>query len=1172
MRRSSLVLPMSVTWFGKRLRRLSCFGASFLLGAASLIANPADEEFFESKIRPLLIEHCYECHSAEYGKAKGGLRLDSREGWLKGGEGGPVITPGDPDHSRLIQAVRYHDKELRMPPEEPLRREQIESLVTWVKRGAPDPRAGGVSPLANTPKADGETLSAARRQWAYQAPQDPPVPVVKERADAKTALDQFILAKLEERGLRKAAPADKRTLIRRATFGLTGLPPRPEDIQAFLDDTSEDAFEKVVDRLLDSPRYGEHFGRYWLDLVRYADSVDQRQIGAPADISEAWRYRDWVVRAFNRDLPYDQFILQQFAGDLLMDSGDERFDPDGIIATTLLAIGRWEQGEADKEKMMTDIVDDQVDLTGRTFLGLTLACARCHDHKFDPITAEDYYALAGIFYSSHVIPEVGSKAGDTQRLKIPLLSTAELKRREQREQRMVELRNEIERRTDLEVLAAAGEVIHNLAHYFERMAEYRRENRGVSPETAKEKGLTHPVILRRWIEYFTPDAGQPLAKFHENAGGQAGVFIGRNALHEDTPSVTANSNEKDVSLQGIRLPARRVTLHPSPREGVAAVWKSPLHGSVRITGRVSDANAGCGDGVDWILRRRTQDSFSVLATGGIPNGASQKLEEGNGASLEAVQVSASDALQLIILPKANHGCDSTVVELEITERSSGQKWLLTSDAVSAGSGPIPPAAEDRAKEWAFAFFNLASVNAVDGDLFQDSLLGEWRQAMAQDEGEKTRRISREMQEQLTVAHEQRTRDRQSRIDALVEELRTATDEEIPEVSRRLFASPAPLTADPGLNKLYRELVAPRGSFWRPIRDEWKRQSLNEELSARIRELNDLEQHPPPPPPFAHGIREGGVPQSMFAGIQDAHLQIRGRYDRLGPVVRRGFPKLLTGEDAVELGQGSGRLELARWIASRSNPLTARVWVNRIWQFHFGEGLVRTPSNYGKLGQPPTHPELLDYLTHRFLDSNWSIKALHRLILLSGTYQQSSTSDPETLAQDPDNNLWGRMNRIRLTAEELRDSLLAVNGTLDSSPGGPPFRNLNTPRRTLYLMTVRSESTNFRILFDAADPTAIVDQRISSTVAPQALFLLNNEFILQQSSVLAQAVCRTHPDLPSRVQWLYQTLYGRPPSPKEREIAAAALTGLAPDSDAARDPLWERYCQVLLCANEFVYVD
>src|SRR6185312_3551211 len=363
---------------------------------------------------------------------------------LKGGESGkPAVVPGDAEKSLLIEAVRYLNEDLKMPPakEGKLTDSQIDDLVTWVKMGAPYPAssAAGVPVVADKPAYN---YDEARRWWSFQPVGSPPVPRVKNIAWVKSPVDRFILAKLEEKGLPPAPPADKRTLIRRATFDLTGLPPAPQDIEAFVADGSPEAFATVVDRLLASPQYGERWARHWLDVVRYTDSFDARGIGGEADVPEAWRYRDWVVNAFNADLPYDQFVVGQIAGDILATNEPGRFEAGQIVATGVMAIGEWGIGDADKEKMLTDIVDDQIDLTGRGFLGLTLACARCHDHKFDPIPTSDYYGIAGIFFSSHILPSPGAKTAGSPVLRIPLAPVEQIVARKAKEQRAAQLEKE----------------------------------------------------------------------------------------------------------------------------------------------------------------------------------------------------------------------------------------------------------------------------------------------------------------------------------------------------------------------------------------------------------------------------------------------------------------------------------------------------------------------------------------------------------------------------------------------------------------------------------------------------------------------------------------------------------------------------------------------------------
>jgi len=766
----------------------------------------AQTEFFEREIRPLLVERCQKCHGAE--KPKGGLQLISRDSLARGGLTGPAVVAGKPAESALIKAVNYQD--IEMPPDGRLKQEEIARLTRWVEQGAfwpaVDANPGNSPATEKTPVAKPAEAAPAfaitpaqRAHWAFQPPKLE-VPTVVDTSWPKSDIDRFVLHKLEARGLKPTPPADKRALIRRATFDLIGLPPTPQEVEAFIADASPRAFARVVERLLASPHYGERWARHWLDVVRYTDSFDSRVLEAARefDCGEAWRYRDWVVRAMNRDMPYDRFITEQIAGDLAAAAGQGGYDPGPVIATGMLAIGNWGGGDADKEKLLTDIADDQVDVVSRAFLGLTVSCARCHDHKFDPISTEDYYGLAGIFFSSHILTSVGEKTGSPPLVKIPLAAPDDIRKRDERKRRIDELTAQL----------------------------------------------------------------------------------------------------------------AQITAEPARAEATAAL---------------------------------------------------EKL-------------------------KANE---------------------------------------------------------------------------------------------------------------------------------------------------------------------------------------------PPPLDYANGVQEGGVPQTAHAGIHDVAVHLRGRYDRLGAVVPRRFPVILAGDKQQPIGSGSGRLQLAQWIAKADNPLTARVMVNRIWQHHFGRGIVATPGNFGQQGERPTHPELLDWLAMEFVRSGWSIKGMHRAMMLSATYQQASVPTPATLAADPENKLFGHMRRRRLDAEEIRDGLLAVSGQLDLTLRGPAIRDTNAPRRTLYLMTVRSDRATFRELFDAADPTAVIDERNSSTVAPQALYLLNHPFVQDRAAALAaRALAEGPAEERARIDWLYRVLYARPAEEPETEIGVATLAATrahSPAADAER-LAWEQYAHLLLCANEMIVVD
>ncbi len=1021
--------------------------------ALSLIAAfPQDragdgEEFFEKSVRPLLEERCLRCHGEDRPKAS--LRLDSRAGVLAGGKHGPAAIEKRPDESLLVQAVRREGAR-KMPPSQPLAPEEVAALTRWVELGMPWPDAkpehvgekGEMGEKSGTASAgSGEMLverdftAAERAFWSFQPIADPVPPPVVDVAWPTSDLDRFVLAELEARGLSPAPRADRRTLIRRATFDLTGLPPTPEEVAAFEADRSTDSFGRVIDRLLASPRYAERWARHWLDVVRYADSFDARSLvpGAErADAAEAWRYRDWVVDAFARDLPFSDFVQDQIAGDLR--AGDAvAFDARRIIATGALAIGNWGGGDSDKRKMLTDIADDQVDLVGRAFLGLTIGCARCHDHKFDPITNADYYGLAGVFFSTHILPDVGSPTEGSPVLRIPLASPSELAERARRAAREQELAGR--------VLAAVG--------------------------------------------------GWPLAKVARDVAGNADLVA--RFGDGDTPSLLVNHGDATTPLGTLTLPPHAVSLHPSPQAGVAVAFdaKGLLAASVR--GRVADGDAHCGDGVEWTLERAGAGASVLLAKGAIDNGGAMALADSeNGSALEKIVLAPGDELRFTILPRGGYECDTTVVELTVDELLAEtpacvppRTWDLAADLLAdvAGGGPSNPVVARNGARWRF-------------------------------------------------------------------------------LDRRTGgASPAQLAALAAYAKAELEKEAGR---------------VAPEVVVALEEFAALRASAPLPLIYANGAQEGGVPNSEHAGVHDVAIHGRGRYDRLGATVPRRFPRILAGDVQPPVGEGSGRRALAEWLADPTNPLPPRVWVNRLWQHHFGAGVVRTPGNFGRLGEPPSHPALLDWLARRFLEAGGSTKALHRLILASSTWQQASTPAPATLAADPENRWLGRMPRARLDAEELRDALLAASGELDATSGGPATRDPLTKRRTLYVMTVRSDRAGWRVLFDGADPTAIVDVRTQSTVAPQALWLMNDEFVLARAAALAERVRREGADDAARIARLFEWVFTRAPDAREREIAggllararaAANVTGERVEVDA-----WEELAHVLLCSNEFFFVD
>jgi hypothetical protein len=691
-----------------------------------------------------------------------------------------------------------------MPPQQRLPDREIATIKRWVTEGAAWPSDGTPTSQDGVESHDFRVTEKQRTWWSFQSLKSISVPAVETIDWPRDDLDYFVLRALESRHMHANGEADRQTWLRRATFDLTGLPPTSEELESFMADTSDSAFDTVIDRLLASPAYGQRYARYWLDVVRYADyhDADAKARNPVCEPLEAWRYRNWVVNSFNQDMPFDQFIAHQIAGDLLAAPDGVEPYADGLIATTFLVNGAWDRGDADKEKMLSDMVDDQIDTIGKAFLGLTLGCARCHNHKFDPISQADYYGLAGIFYSTRMLTELGTKGGE--------------------------------------------------------------------------------ITLQR----------RPLVP--------KGVVESRNLQTKQLNELNAKLAELDKQ-------------EPKPTA------EAPIRVELTV---------------------------------------------------------ARDRLQKDLLPEI---------------------------------------------------------------------------------------------------------------------------------------------------------------------------------------------------PMALAVSEGGVPGGLFPGIQDVPIHIRGSYAKLGLQVPRHMPSILADTIQSPVYEGSGRRELAAWVACDQNPLTARVIVNRVWQWHFGQGLVGTANNFGLLSEEPSHSELLDWLAARFIQDGWSLKRLHRNIMLSATYRQSSQTSLSQFEVDPENRWLGRFMPKRLEAEAIRDNILAVTGQLDHRPQAEAQGDMTLPYRSLYLQTARWDRANFATLFDAANPDASVESRAVSTVAPQSLFLLNNRFLLDHANHFTQRLFREIPNDPNaRIKRAYNLLCARSPTMAElgvaKELVAESWDALQADAN------WIDLAHVLLCSNEFIYTD
>jgi hypothetical protein len=907
------------------------------------LITPAEAQFFESRVRPVLAEHCWACHGAL--KQKSGLRLDSRAALLKGGDGGPVVVAGDSDHSPLIQAIR-HDGPIKMPPKSRLKPEAIAALTAWVKMGVPWPQTPTVLTAGAAP--------AWKRHWAFQPVKDPPRPAVKDGPWPLTSLDPYILAKLEASGLTPSPAADRRTLIRRVTFDLLGLPPTPDEVAAFEADASPTAYEKVVDRLLASPHYGERWGRYWLDIARYADTKGY-VFFEEADFPWSYTYRDYVLRAFNEDLPYDRFVLEQLAADRLSLGRDRR---------PLTALGFVTLGGRFMSNLQ-DILDDRIDTVTRGLLGLTVSCARCHDHKFDPIPQQDYYSLYGVF-ASCVEPTVPPLFMDPPRTKEYAAFEKELRLREQKLAQFVRAKHD-------ELVQAART----------RVAEYLLAAHQLQDQPSTEEfmlladgGDLNPRMLIRWQAY---------------------------------------------------LERSRKGHHP-----VFALWHA-----------------------------------------------------------------------LAALPEKDFADRAREIVARFTKPSS-PAWPLNSIVAQSFADRPPPTLAEAAHRYG-VLLNTASR------LWQDAI-----QHAAQAKQPAPMKLPDPAQEQL----------------------------------RQVFYGPdsPPNVAMNPVGDL--ELLPDRPA-----------QAKLQELRKAVETWRATG---PGAPPRAMVLEDSPVPFQP-------RVFLRGNPNNPGVAVPRQFLGVLAGEARRPFQQGSGRLELAQAIVDRNNPLTARVMVNRVWLHHFGTGLVSTPGDFGLRSDPPTHPELLDHLATVFMNSGWSVKHLHRRILLSAVYRQRSDDRPECQRLDPENCLLWKMNRRRLDFEATRDTLLAVSGMLQRQLGSPPVKDITAAtasRRTIYGYLDRLNVPGLYRTFDFPSPDATSAERTTTTVAPQALFLMNNPFVLAQAwRLLQRPEVAAEGDPVRRVTRLYRLLYGRVPAPEEVSMAQEFLEG-APAQTLA----WERYAQALLLANELVFVD
>ena len=1207
-----------------------------LLVTLSLLGTPEagveDLELFEKRIRPVLVEKCYGCHAKQAGLPKGGLRLDTRATLRRGGKSGAVLVPGSPQESRLLSALRYQG-DLRMPPEGKLPERVAADFEEWIRRGAPDPREDDavVGSAAGTQRR--VDFAKAGNHWSLRLPELPPTPPVKDSAWPRNRVDRFVLARLEEEGLRPVGTADRHQLIRRVSFDLVGLPPTIDEINAFVADTAANAYEKLVDRLLASPHYGERWGRRWLDVARYAE--DQAHTFRARRYPNGFRYRDWVIEALNADLPYDRFVAEQIAADLLPASSPEA--PERLAR--LPALGFFALGPVyyrdDKEstlQAMADDLEDRVDTLGRGLLGLSLACARCHDHKYDPVTTQDYYAVAGVFNSSKydqpaLVPQsvVDAHAaaaarlkkheqalgefltGHTRRLRhelVPfvgegLVATLEVDALRQAKDGTGSIKDAKE--DPIEIVAAQKKLSPALIRRFEQVLQKRSSPTNVllgewNEAFRKDGAATAFATNGRFTEGYLAKARQLATQIQAKLEslttrrdelfghwGERIAFVPPENRSVVVPGEARLGNLFDPGVHGESLsaalvhdPDRAVAASASPWvERVVHGFTAPLEiapglrfdftplgadgskhgkvtndgwsteGSIQTRGKKIDAkSARIEDGIG--IHANALVTFDLVAlrdAAGLPADQALTFVADRAGINDDVFGDSGASVHLAVLV-ATAGDAPTIRGLQINGVAAG---IREQDAVSTPTGtfPVPLRADGKFVTFRVeippdaAWLTLAATGAGTGS-------------------------------DKNTVHGDHAVFSGARIEY------ASAPPPPPAVEAATFADALVLS----------ELLAEgSGLLWLgqgPVGE-----SLQGQAATRLEELRNTQtalkkEVAALTIPRAHGLADGAA--------ADLRLNIRGDPTQLGEVIPRGYLTALSGPEQRARGKplvfnssGSGRLELARSIASEKNPLTARVMVNRVWQGHFGRGLVRTASNFGVLGERPTHPKLLDYLAVRLMTEDWSLKTLHREILLSATYRLSNTLSEEGLATDPDNRLLWRAPRRRLEVEPWRDAMLAVTGGLLSTIGGPSFHldRGHSPRRTLYAHISRHQLDDLLRLFDFPDPNITSAERSRTTVPLQQLFVLNSEFMKIQAAALAKAIL----ELPvrtkeERIRHVFLRLFSRPPRAWELVQGAAFLEvsptasadGEASVTEHAAPSAWEKYALVLLGTNEFLYVD
>jgi hypothetical protein len=1026
--------------------------AASLLAASVAVASPTPEgiAFFESKIRPVLAAHCYSCHSAEAlraGKLKAALLVDTRAGMQKGGESGAAVVPGKRDDSLLLAALKYDGFE--MPPAGKLPDQVIADFERWIDMGAPDPRD---EPLA---AIDERTIdvAAGRNHWSYRrlAPVAVPEVGASQAAWPRNEIDRFVLAKQEAAGIAPSPEASRARLARRVFFDLTGLPPSPEELATFLADESPDAYEKLVDRLLASPRFGERWARHWLDTVRYAESSGYE---FDADRGSAFHYRDWVIDAVNADMPYDEFLRLQVAGDLVKPG-----DYEATRATGFLVAGPYPGQVTAKtvEPIRYDQLDDMVATLGSSVLGMTIGCARCHDHKYDAIGHRDYYAM------------------------IACLGKA------------------VQRDTGID---------RDPEGTRQNREAWQAERQPIAAAVARFEAEMMPARLARWLagpaisgqsapwQVLDPQAAKATKATLVEEPGDVVSASGR---LEGDEFYTLTFRTRQQGITALKIDA---LASPSAPGGGPGTGKD---GKFRLTGmRVFAAPL-----VPAADRKTVAPVLKAVAATfeekGFELGGAVDADSFTGWSVGGQAGRDHAAVIGFDKPVGFEGGTLLTVELRFQSKQHGlARFRLSATDATGPIDMLAPAAPQAAREIAMLWDKAAGADGAIADQAAARELLGWLR----------------------------------RFDAVAEQVLAPLDA----VDAR--------EPKPNLTQVYATINGP----WVIT----------------------------------------GNSQGVTSGSQDVFVLARGEVGRKKGKAAPGFVLATIASDEAESQLFATaatetavepRLGLANFLTDvnrGAGPLAARTIVNRLWHHHFGHGIVATPNDLGTQGDPPSHPELLEWLAGRLVDEKWSLKAIHRLIVTSATYRQSGEVREAARAIDPDNRLLWHRRPTRLEGEVIRDALLAVSGRLESTMHGPSFVDVSKPRRSIYMRVKRSEPDAFLRVFDQPEPVQSVGARGIATVPTQALAMMNSPLVRQAAEGLAARVRTmsgraTEPaaDTAAEIDRIFLTALSRDPSAAERERFATFLDArrqAAGAEEPRRATALVDTCQLVLCLNEFIYVD